>query len=149
MRPTSTNFHPAGLMSAPDILAMAEAPAPGQAQCRRAYKETDRSILVVVIKSGEDVRETVVAANLPKCALGHRQGAKIYCHHGRAFDHRVQRTFLAFEVSRRFSFELFISSMQHSFKGCVLTKQQHNYVWLHTKVSVSRFSYHIPFSRML
>lgn len=70
MRPTSTNFHPAGLMSAPDMLAMADTLASDQAQCRVAYNEMDRSMLVVVTKSGEGVRETVVAANLPKCALG-------------------------------------------------------------------------------
>ena len=64
-------------MSATDMLAMADAPASDQAQCRGACNQRDLSMLVVVTESGEDVRETVVAANLPNCALGDRQDAKI------------------------------------------------------------------------
>ena len=77
MRPTSTNFHPAGLMSTPDIFAISRSgSASSSIQRRWPYSDMSRSMSIVVVSPGEDVRRAVVAVNLAKCALARQEAPR-------------------------------------------------------------------------
>lgn len=104
-----------------------------------------RSMWDVVVKRGEDVRKTVVAANLPKCALAAAKmprfapttAALLTCQDF-SFLARFELPGFLFSFHRFFIPYIICFAIRSSFSVYVLTEQQHKGLWLYQERRVSR-----------